>query len=116
MYLKGKGEEKKAFALFERASKYDLPDGIMALGACYAQGLGCTANPRTAFLMYEKAAKLGLAEAQYQAALCLESGLGVKKDRDKAVQWLRKAMDKGHAQAKTLFTEIKAAIAAQTKP
>ncbi len=83
------------------------PGAQLALGVCYASGIGfLKANMVEAVKYYRKAAEQDNPEAQFKLGWCYMNGLGVPKiNPDTAIEWYRKAANQRVALASYLLAE-----------
>jgi TPR repeat protein len=88
-------------ARYLKAAQKDHLGAMVALAACYNNGVGFAFDPNQAAKWYRKAADLDDQEAQYQIGVCYDKGSGVDggRDEDVARTWYEKAAKKGHVLA-----------------
>ncbi len=67
-YRKGEGvkkDDKKAFEWIKKCSDQNYPNGLVALGYCYIEGIGIEKNPFKAKECYERAIEIGDLDSAY---------------------------------------------------
>ncbi len=93
-------DDKKAFALFEKANSYGINEAAIELALFYHQGSESTppAHDKEMALLYKMADKNDSA-ALYMLAQRFDNGVDVEQDKQQAYQWYLKAYDQGERKA-----------------
>ncbi|MCJ8274678.1 MAG: sel1 repeat family protein, partial [Psychrosphaera sp.] len=94
------GDDKKAFALFEKANGYGINEAAIELALYYHQGSESTpaAHDKEMALLYKMADKKDSA-ALYMLAQRFDNGVDVEQDQQQAYQWYLQAYDQGERKA-----------------
>jgi TPR repeat protein len=90
---------ERAAHCYRQAAELNHAEAACALGVCYMNGRGVTADAREAAQWYQRAADLGNANAAFKLALCFEQGCGVVQDESRAIELFRTAAERGNAHA-----------------
>ncbi len=101
-YAQGNGvrqDTAKAAYFYERGTRYDDPQAILALGQFYRDGRGVDRNPTKAFELLERAADAGLSAAMTDLGFLYYDGQGVAQDQYGSVRYFERGFEAGDALA-----------------
>jgi len=102
-YENGWEVEKKiqrSFELYSKASKFDFPYAIQAIGDIYYFGRGgFKKNIEKATKWYKRGAELNYPPSQYSLGLLYKDGTGVKVDKIEAARLIKQSAKEGYAPA-----------------
>ncbi len=101
-YEQGNGvrqDTAKAAYFYERGTRYDDPQAMLALGQFYRDGKGVGRNDDKAFELLERAADAGLAAGLTDFGFLYYDGQGVVQDRQRALYFFERGEAEGDALA-----------------
>lgn len=97
-YRRGLGvkeDDKKAFALYQKAEALGEPYGSYNLGQCYLNGWGTAEDEHAAIPYFQRSALAGVLDAVRMLAVCNYYGYGTPVDYNAAFTLATEAMEKG---------------------
>jgi hypothetical protein len=94
-----RGDYGTALRLFQALADQDIPGGLWAMGAMYADGKGVTQDYSVAAKWYRRGANRGHPLSQYELGAFYDRGLGVTHSPTEAAKWFRRAADQGYGMA-----------------
>lgn len=90
-YFQGKGDDKKAFSLFQKAAKEGNADAQYNLGICYYEGKGTQKSLASAIEWLNKSAEQENISALMKLAELYANGIGGEKNKSQAARLRQKA-------------------------
>ncbi|MDG1287759.1 MAG: tetratricopeptide repeat protein [Rickettsiales bacterium] len=115
-YEMGKGiakNEKRAFALYDRAAKLNSLDALVKLGHAYKYGIGVKRTPMKSYRFYRQAASAGSREAMVHLVENYECGVGRMPSQRYQTFWKHRAIHEGAG--KLLRPEVKRLMLSKKK-
>lgn len=97
------GNDRLAFAMFEKAAASGSKTGVNNLGWCYKTGRGCNQDYAKAKELFEQA---GTASSCCHLGDLYWDGLGVQVDKERALQYYRTAANDGSKRAIQKLKEL----------
>lgn len=94
-----RGDYATARRMFQALADQNIPGGLWAMGAMYAEGKGVTQDYAVAARWYRRAADRGHPLSQYELGAFYDRGLGVTHSPTEAAKWFRRAADQGYGMA-----------------
>lgn len=94
-----RGDYVTALRMFRALADQNMPGGLWAMGAMYAEGKGVTRDYAVAAKWYRRAAERGHPLSQYELGVFYDRGLGVKQSPSQAANWFRRAAAQGYGMA-----------------
>jgi len=91
-----RGDYATALRLFQALADQNMPGGLWAMGAIYAEGKGVTRDYAVASRWYRRAADRGHPLSQYELGVLYDRGLGVSRSQAEAAKWFRRAAEQGY--------------------
>ena len=85
-----------SFYWAKKSAEQNNLDGIIRLGMCYEDGIGCDEDKNKALNYYLQAANDGCVRGNCIVASCYEDGIGCEKNEEKAFEYYLKAANLGH--------------------
>jgi hypothetical protein len=94
-----RGDYATALRMFQVLADQNIPGGLWAMGAMYAEGKGVARDYAAAARWYRRAADRGHPVSQYELGVFYDRALGVAQNPTEAVKWFRRAADQGYGMA-----------------
>ena len=87
--------DETAFAWFEKAALWDMPDAHCSLGEMYLHGIGVERNPMEAEKHFLRAAQSGYTDAMLNLGMMYVAGDGVERNEEVGIGWYKLAAEQG---------------------
>jgi hypothetical protein len=94
-----RGDYATALRMFQALADQNIPGGLWAMGAMYAEGKGVARDYAAAARWYRRAADRGHPLSQYELGAFYDRGIGVTQSPTEAAKWFRRAADQGYGMA-----------------